>query len=202
MKVLQTFGNALLWVLAGIGVLSGVLWAAHAAGWVQPLVVVSGSMQPEIRKGDLLLALPTAPSDLKVGDVASIPNPSTGVLVTHRIVSINPSGSDWTILMEGDANNVVDPLPYVVAAGTPVWHPVVVVPWAGDMMRTIALPGVAIPLAATVIALIVLTMLPSPGRRSSDDETPAAESAADRDGAIPPDGEPNSVGATAGGAGP
>ena len=52
MKVLRRTGGALLWVVAAFGALSGALFLANLARWVEPLVVVSGSMQPEIRKGD------------------------------------------------------------------------------------------------------------------------------------------------------
>lgn len=173
MKVLRVLGGALLWVLAGVGVLSGVLWVAHAVGWVQPLVVISGSMQPEIMKGDLLLALPTAADDLAVGDIASLPNPATGVLVTHRIVSIEADGADRVIEMAGDANDVTDPAPYLVAAGSPVWHPVVTIPKAGDVTLTLARPGVAIPLAVAVLSLIALSLLPPRGPEPSTAETAA-----------------------------
>ncbi|KQP01165.1 hypothetical protein ASF30_00530 [Leifsonia sp. Leaf264] len=176
----RVIGNTLLWVLAGVGVLSGVLWAAHAVGWVQPLVVVSGSMQPEIRKGDLLLAIPAPVENLAVGDVASLPNPRTGVLVTHRIVAISQNGSGWLFEMEGDANNTKDPAPYAVTAGTMVWHPVVTVPAVGDLIQTIARPGVAIPLGVAVIALVILTMLPTSGARP-DEESAADDTKADAD---------------------
>ena len=56
-----------------------------------------------------------------------------------------------------------------------MWHPVVTVPAVGDLIQTIARPGVAIPLAVAVIALVVLTMLPSSGERSDDE--PAADDA-------------------------
>ena len=71
MKVLRRTGGALLWVVAVFGALSGALFLAHLAGWVQPLVVVSGSMQPEIRQGDLLIAVPVAVADVDVGEVTT-----------------------------------------------------------------------------------------------------------------------------------
>lgn len=154
-------GSALLWVLAGIGVLSGALWLGHTLGWVQPLVVVSGSMQPEIRKGDLLIALPVAADELDVGEVTTLTSPTSGTLVTHRIVSTRMDGDQRVIEMAGDANGVTDPVPYVVAEGARVWQPVVTIPGAGDVVLAIARPGVAIPLAVAVLALIALTLLPS-----------------------------------------
>jgi signal peptidase len=166
MKAVRMTGSALLWVLAVIGVLSGALWLAHAAGWVQPLVVVSGSMQPDIRKGDLLLALPVAAEELEVGEVATLPGPMGGTLVTHRIVSVQTDGGNRVIEMAGDANGVTDPTPYVVAAASRVWQPAVTIPGAGDVVLALARPGVAIPLAVAVLALIALSLLPSHPRPS------------------------------------
>lgn len=64
MNAVRRAADALLWVLAVIGVLSGATWAASTAGLIQPLVVVSGSMEPSIRTGDLLVAIPTPAADL------------------------------------------------------------------------------------------------------------------------------------------
>ena len=76
MKALRWSGGALLWVVAVLGALSGALFLGHLAGWVQPLVVVSGSMQPAIQRGDLLIAVPAAVTDVDVGEVSTLPSES------------------------------------------------------------------------------------------------------------------------------
>ena len=166
MKVLRRSGGVLLWVVAVFGALSGALFLAHLAGWVQPLVVVSGSMQPDIRKGDLLIAVPVPVADVDVGEVASLRSPSSGNLVTHRVTAIDRDGSAYLIRMEGDANKVEDPDPYRVEAGTTVLHPVVTVPAAGNLVLLLARPAVSIPLAIAVLALIALSLVtPRPPAR-------------------------------------
>ena len=172
MKVLRRTGGALLWVVAAFGALSGALFLAHLAGWVQPLVVVSGSMQPEIRKGDLLIALPVDVADVEVGEVTSLPSTTSGVLVTHRVTSVARAGPDYLIEMAGDANQVADPEPYRVDADATVLQPMLTIPMVGNAMLLLARPTVAIPLAIAVLALIGLSLVPpgSPARHTATAE--------------------------------
>jgi signal peptidase len=169
MKVLRKTGGALLWVVAVFGALSGALFLAHLAGWVQPLVVVSGSMQPEIRKGDLLIAVPVAVADVEVGEVTTLPSDTTGTLVTHRVTAVSRDGPRYLIEMAGDANRVTDPDPYRVDADATALQPVLTIPAAGDVVLLLARPTVAIPLAVAVLALIALTLVPprTPGRHGA-----------------------------------
>ncbi len=165
MPVLRRAGGALLWATAALGVLSGALWFAHALGWVQPLVVVSGSMEPTIRRGDLLLALPVRATDVDVGEVTSLPSPLNGVLVTHRVTAVTGDGATLSITMEGDANGVPDAQPYRVDAASTVWQPQVTVPGAGDVVMVLSRPAVSVPLAVALLALIGLSVVPSSPRR-------------------------------------
>jgi signal peptidase len=159
-RVVRRFGDTLLWVLAVFGMLAGILWGATAAGWVQPLVVVSGSMSPTISTGDLLFAVPLEPARLRVGDVATLPNPQSGRYVTHRVVEISRDGSDYLVRMQGDANGAADPEPYRVQASARVWHPVVTVPGAGAVFERVLRPVVVVPLLIGLLALVGLTLLP------------------------------------------
>jgi len=162
MKVLRRMGGALLWVVAVFGALSGALFLAHLAGWVQPLVVVSGSMQPDIRRGDLLIAVPVPVADVDVGEVTTLRSETSGNLVTHRVTSVARDGPSYVIEMAGDANKVTDPEPYLVDADATVLQSVFTVPAAGDVMLQLARPIVSIPLAIAVLALIALSLVPSP----------------------------------------
>ncbi len=163
MNVLRRTGGALLWVLAVFGALSGALFVANLAAWVKPLIVVSGSMQPDIQRGDLLIAMPVAASEVDVGEVTTLPNATSGALVTHRVTAVTRDGPQLLIEMAGDANQVADPEPYRVDADAAVLQPVVTIPLVGNAMLTLARPAVAIPLAIATLALIGLSLVP-PGR--------------------------------------
>lgn len=71
--------------------------------------VVTGSMQPAIPAGALVFVTPTAPSQLKVGDVITFAPPGRGgQLVTHRIFAIQQADGKRVILTKGDANPAAD----------------------------------------------------------------------------------------------
>jgi signal peptidase I len=82
-------------------------------GW-QPTVVMSGSMEPTIRAGDVLAAQPLTESDfrsgiIKPGHVLLAENPlKPGTLFTHRVVTVQPDGS---FITRGDNNGSLDPVP-------------------------------------------------------------------------------------------
>lgn len=163
MRALRIAGNAVLTAAAAVGIACALAWGATVAGWIQPFVVVSGSMEPEIRTGDLLIATPTPVDELAVGQVASIPSRVTENVVTHRIVEVTPTGSGSAeIRMQGDANQSIDGETYVVAGE--VWQPRWTIAGGGYAVATISRPGVAVPLLVAVVALIGLTLVPSTAR--------------------------------------
>lgn len=169
-KSLRAVGDGLLWALAAIGVLTGLLWIANAFGLVQPLVVVSESMQPSIRTGDLLVALPVAVEDLVVGDIASLPSTITGNLITHRIIDVAVDGNTVSFEMQGDDNDAPDAETYGYEVGDTVLHPVLTLAGVGTVVTTLASPFIGLPLFVIVAALIVVAVLPS-GRNDSAADT-------------------------------
>lgn len=76
---------------------------------VKPAVVLSGSMEPTIRTGDLIFIHTTDVSALKEGDV--ICYLTSGKAVTHRIAGVT-TGDDGLprFVTKGDANNAEDRL--------------------------------------------------------------------------------------------
>ncbi|MCR5665061.1 MAG: signal peptidase I [Oscillospiraceae bacterium] len=90
--------------------------------------VVTGSMEPEIPVGALLLCEETPVEELRVGDVIcfrSLQGPTEGWIITHRVVSMFP-GESGELLIEtrGDANTAAD-AQFVRRSnliGKVVWH--------------------------------------------------------------------------------
>ncbi|MBH0130277.1 signal peptidase I [Salinibacterium sp. NK8237] len=170
-KTLRTLGDGLLWIMAVIGAITGVLWIAHAFGLVQPLVVVSESMQPAIRTGDLLVALPVPVEDLVVGDIASLPSTVTGNLITHRIISISIDGDSVAFEMQGDDNDAPDAEAYVYEVGDTVLHPVLTLAGVGTVVTALASPFIGVPLFVAIAAGIVLAVLPANSSEKSRDDS-------------------------------
>lgn len=164
MQILRRLSLAVLWGLAAVGVGCALIWGATAAGLIKPLIVISGSMEPGIMTGDLLIATPVDASSLEVGDVVSLPSDLTHNLVTHRIEAIQPSeDGGYRISMKGDNNEASDALDYFV--GDTVWQPAVQLGGWGTAVQRLTTPPVAIPLVLGLVGLLGLSILiPAPVR--------------------------------------
>ncbi len=98
-------GRAWLWFIAAC-VLITLLPILF--GW-QPYVIVTGSMEPGISAGDVVLVSPDPAIDDLVGRVVSFEDPARDEhILTHRVVSFNDDG---TLVTKGDANPTVDSMP-------------------------------------------------------------------------------------------
>lgn len=162
MQIIRRIALALLWTLAGVGVLCGVVWGASALGVLKPLIVISGSMEPEIMTGDLLIDVPVDTSTLTAGDVASLPSTVTHDLVTHRIQTIEqqPDGQ-WQVTMKGDNNAAADSAPYIVGDRSLV--PRVQLGGWGTAIQRMTQPAVAIPFIVGLLALLgIVLFFPAP----------------------------------------
>jgi signal peptidase len=123
-------------------------------GW-HPRVVLTGSMAPALRPGDVVLVAPAPPS-IPPGRVALVPDPArAGQTYLHRVVRVDEQGVMTT---QGDANPTPDSTP-VPAGGTlgelrlvipTVGRPVI---WAREH-RTAPLLGVGV-LTLGSLALIL-----------------------------------------------
>jgi signal peptidase len=72
------------------------------------LVVRTGSMEPEMSPGDLLISREVDPRTVRRGDVITFRVPSEdNTLVTHRVTSVQDDGNTFTT--KGDANETADP---------------------------------------------------------------------------------------------
>lgn len=148
-------------VVAGVVVVAVsaiAVFALARLGYVNPLVVISGSMEPGISRGDLLIDTRVAVSDLRVGQVVSIAPDADHVPVSHRIVEMSREGDQALLHLKGDANTTMD-APLYQASGT-VWAPRWRIPLAGFVLEKLVRPAVMVPLALAVVGLIVLAMVP------------------------------------------
>jgi signal peptidase I len=119
-------GYALSAVLISFSVLS-------ASGFMKARIVLTGSMEPVISPGDIVLLAPTPRTQPKLGDVAAytarrFSGESVGIF-THRIIGGDPVNG-W--VMKGDAN----PSPDVQKPKAADMNGVVffVIPWIGKLM--------------------------------------------------------------------
>ncbi|MDP9183475.1 MAG: signal peptidase I, partial [Actinomycetota bacterium] len=101
--------------LLGI-VMTAVTVGATTTG-LRPLVVRSGSMEPTIATGAMVLVRTIPARDIKAGDVVAVERPDR-TRVTHRVVSVEHRGATASLVLKGDANTDPDPVPVdVTSAG-------------------------------------------------------------------------------------
>ena len=144
MKVYKAIQNILL-IMAGFFIVS-VLVLFFIFN-VRPVVVISGSMEPEITTGSMAFI----DGDLKEPDIGDIIAYRTGKnTVAHRVIGEKGEG----YITKGDANEVADPAP--VSPGQVEGTVVFNIPGAGKLLSYIKSPaGIVIILTAFICFIII-----------------------------------------------
>lgn len=186
MKLLKTtLMNIMLVVSVGVIIFTGLAFFKV----ITPLVVVSGSMEPVIPTGSLVISKKVPADTALEGDIASLPR-EDGVLVTHRVIENVPFKSDpglREIRMKGDANADADQNPYIVSEAL---EPLVTIPYAGyvtSFMNNNRLLIIAAACFGAALFSIYLLISPSLSRRKSsknddgDDETHLKETVSEHE---------------------
>ncbi len=109
-RALLRFGRIVtVWTLMGLG--AGILLAVtlpYVFGY-RSLTVLSGSMEPTLHTGDVVVVSEISPLDAKIGDVVSFRDPAdSSRLITHRVRSIQRSSTYVEFVSKGDANTSVE----------------------------------------------------------------------------------------------
>lgn len=76
---------------------------------VEYRAVASGSMEPTISVGAIVIVIPVDPSTIHVGDAITFMSPETpGMVVTHRVIEVIQLRDSLGFRTQGDANKDVD----------------------------------------------------------------------------------------------
>jgi signal peptidase len=141
-----------------IGIITVLATVACLALDIRPVAVVSGSMEPAVSTGALVLHKTVPASQLEVGDVVTVARTDGNGVVTHRIASLEPAEDGQAALtLRGDANQKDDPETYVVDKADRMDMAVPAVGGALMWMR-------AHPIATAIIllALLAFSLWPAP----------------------------------------
>lgn len=113
-------------VAGAVGLACLLGWVAIALTGLSFVVVTTGSMAPTIPAGGLAITHEVPASDLRQGDVVTVPRPGSPLPVTHRVVAVErvPGAADArSLTLRGDDNATDDRDPYVVrTAGLVLAH--------------------------------------------------------------------------------
>jgi signal peptidase I len=123
MKALAVLRSTFLTIAAVLGAFCILVFGISLALGLKPVIVVSGSMEPTMPTGSLLLAREVSAATVEVGDVVTVQRQNGRGLVTHRVVEVERADKGWSLTLRGDANSVDDPAAYeVTTVGEVVFH--------------------------------------------------------------------------------
>jgi signal peptidase len=98
----------------------------------RPHTVLTGSMEPTISAGDVVIDARISPLDARVGDVVTFRDPEDqSRLITHRVKRTRRSGSHLWFVTQGDANNTTEH--WRIAADGELGRVVYAIPWIGHV---------------------------------------------------------------------
>jgi len=125
-------------------------------GW-RTEIVLSGSMEPAIQTGSVVVARPIAAEDVREGDIIMFASIAGHSLTTHRVVSIEPKNDGLSFTTKGDANKGADI--NSVVPGQIVGIIVFSVPYIGYLIAFIRTPLGLVLFLGVPIAILVISEL-------------------------------------------
>lgn len=154
-----TAGGALIGVLVMIA-------PSRVAGYAA-YTVLSGSMQPAIAAGDVVVDEPVRPTELRSGDIVTFKDPDDDQrLITHRVRRIDIGPQRAHVVTRGDANDTDER--WTIARDGRVGRVAARLPRLGYALSWAhSLPGQILTLIAPAVALLALELraLWAPRRR-------------------------------------
>ncbi len=96
--------------------------------------ILTGSMEPLAKPGDVFLTRLQSAEDLAVGDIIAVNNQETGAYYSHRVVEIRDFNGALRIITKGDANESADRDPYIVSRSGQISLVVKTIPSIGRPM--------------------------------------------------------------------
>jgi signal peptidase len=147
-----------VWTLAGFAVGIALALALPFLFDARPLVVLSGSMEPALDTGDVVVVQRIAPLDARRGDIVTFRDPEQpGRLVTHRVRSLRVHDGRVRFVTRGDANNTSER--WQVEAGGQISRVLYRVPDLGHVLVLLRSTGLfALLFGLALAALLVLEL--------------------------------------------
>jgi signal peptidase len=126
-------------------------------GW-RTEIVLSGSMEPAIPTGGVVVSRPIAAEDVRAGDVIMFASIAGHSLTTHRVVKVEPKTDGLYFITKGDANKGADinEMNSSQIVGTIVFS----IPYLGYLIAFIRTPfGLVLFLIVPVAVLVISELL-------------------------------------------
>ncbi len=120
--------------------------------------VLTGSMEPEIKEGAVIVTKSVPYADIHIGDVISFFSEDPmlhGSVNTHRVISIENEDGVTMFFTKGDANNVADNYP--VKEEDYIGKVVYTNKWVGSVVALTSNPLVFVPLIAIPLLYFMIS---------------------------------------------
>jgi len=150
LRMLCTAGCSILFaflvVAAGISIMGYTLsWRAE--------IVLSGSMEPVINVGELVIARPISPEDIRAGDILMYASTSGKNIICHRVVSVEDTPS-LRFVTRGDVNQLADPDPVLPSRviGIVCFH----APYLGYVLHFVKSPLIILAMIAFIAFIVIV----------------------------------------------
>ncbi len=158
MKIISKLLAWLVWAALALVLLvvSFVLIAAQY-GWEFD-AVLSGSMEPALAVGGLVVIKPVDVQQVKIGDVISFKLPGINTPICHRVIDVQETGAGRVFRTQGDANEEPDLNP--VPAGAVAGKEVLYLPYIGNLARLAEFGRQRVNVLGRGLPVAVLVVLP------------------------------------------
>jgi signal peptidase len=131
-KIARRLADVAVWAIVIAGALLALVIAGPLALGDHPHTDLTGSMEPAISPGDVVIDEEISPASAAVGDIVTFRDPhQQSKLLTHRVVSIKRVGSRLAFVTQGDANNTQEH--WRVPADGQIGRVAYTVPWVGHV---------------------------------------------------------------------
>lgn len=148
-------------LVAGVVLLAGAVTVVPAIGGATPLTVLSGSMEPALPVGSIVVVRPAPPTSIRPGDIISFvdrdPASAATRSVTHRVIDVQAGPGGPLFTTRGDANEEPDAglTPAADVRGVIWYH----VPLVGGLREALLGPVGMLYLAGGLLVLVAVHFL-------------------------------------------
>lgn len=162
-------------VIVTLTVIAAVLLMGARLIGLQVFTILSGSMEPNYSRGDLIYVQKVDVNSIQENDVITFVLNEDLVVATHRVVRIDAAKQHF--YTKGDANTIEDgePVHFKNVLGTPVFR----IPLLGYVSNYIQNPpGMYVTIGVGAI-LLILVFMPNPFAKKKGDQKASEETAAE-----------------------
>lgn len=165
-STLEKVRSTILTLMLIVVIVMAILLAGVRIFGFTPYAILSGSMTPTYKVGDLVYVKETAPEDIEVGEAITFVLDEDLTVVTHRVVDADRD--EGYFITQGDANQAVDgsPVLYKNVLGTVRFS----LPKLGYISFFMSSTSGRYIGLAVLSAIILLALIPALFKKSDDDE--------------------------------